>query len=412
MTRRRVAVTGLGTVSPLGVGTEATWKALVSGESGAGTITRFDASEFSTQIACEVDEFDPTDFMEHREARRSDRFCQFAVASAAQAVEEASWNGRLPCDADRIGVIVGSGIGGIETLEAQHKILLDRGPSKMSPFTVPLLMINGASGSIAMRFGLHGPNYASVSACATGAHAIGEAANMIRFGLADAMLAGGSEAPITPLSFGAFACMGALSRRNDEPQRASRPFDADRDGFVIAEGAAIVVLEEWEAALARGTEILAEVVGYAGTCDAFHLTQPDPEGTGAAGAMRLALEDAGVEPSAVGYINAHGTSTPFNDKIESKAIRDVFGADAPPVSSTKSATGHLTGAAGAIEAVFSVLALTTETLPPTINHETPDPECDLDYVPNKARNARVDFALSNSFGFGGHNACLLLQRAS
>jgi 3-oxoacyl-[acyl-carrier-protein] synthase II len=282
----------------------------------------------------------------------------------------------------------------------------------MSPFTVPLLMSNGASGSVAMRYGLRGPNLAAVSACATGAHAIGEAARMIRTGYAEAMIAGGSEAPITPLAFGAFACMGALSRRNDDPQRASRPFDADRDGFVIAEGAAVVVLEERDAAIARGAEILAEVSGYAATCDAHHLTQPDPEGTGAVAAMRQAIADGGVTPGDVGYINAHGTSTPFNDKIESLAIRSVFGSAAPPVSSTKSATGHLTGAAGAIEAVFSIQALRTGTLPPTINHDTPDPECDLDYIPNDARELSVEFVLSNSFGFGGHNACLLLRRAA
>jgi 3-oxoacyl-[acyl-carrier-protein] synthase II len=350
--------------------------------------------------------------MEQRDARRSDRFTQFAVASAVQAIERAAWGSEPPYDRSRIGVSIGSGIGGIETLEAQHKVLLERGPSKMSPFTVPLLMINGAAGSVAMRFGLNGPNFAAVSACATGAHSIGEAANMIRNGTADAMVAGGSEAPITPLAFGAFACMGALSRRNDEPQRASRPFDADRDGFVIAEGAAVVVLEEWDGAVARGAEILAELVGYAATCDAFHLTQPDPEGAGAVSAMTLALSDAGIQTADIGYINAHGTSTPFNDKIESKAIRTVFGANAPPVSSTKSATGHLTGAAGAIEAVFSILALTTETLPPTINHETPDPECDLDCIPNNARNEKVETVLSNSFGFGGHNACLVFRRAS
>ena len=412
MTRRRVAITGLGCVSPVGVGSDATWKAIVSGESGAGPVTRFDAAEYSTKIACEVKDFDPTDFMEQREARRSDKFTQYAVASAVEAVEQAGWNGNVPFDRGRVGVIIGSGIGGIETLETQHRVLLERGPSKMSPFTVPLLMINGAAGSVAMRFGLNGPNYASVSACATGAHSIGEAAQMIRNGLADAMIAGGSEAPITPLAFGAFACMGALSRRNDDPERASRPFDAGRDGFVIAEGGAVIVLEEWEAAQRRGAEILAELVGYSATCDAFHLTQPDPEGAGAASAMRLALDDAGVQPREVGYINAHGTSTPFNDKIESKAIRDVFGDDAPAVSSTKSATGHLTGAAGAIEAVFSILALTTSTLPPTINQETSDPECDLDYVPNSARSQKVDLALSNSFGFGGHNACLLFRRTS
>jgi 3-oxoacyl-[acyl-carrier-protein] synthase II len=409
---RRVAVTGVGCVSPLGTGTQSTWKSLVSGESGAGPVTRFDASDYSTKIACEVKDFDPTDFMEQREARRSDRFTQFAVASAVEAAEGAGWADRVPYQRDRVGVVIGSGIGGIETLEAQHRVLLERGPSKMSPFTVPLLMINGASGSVAMRFGLNGPNYAAVSACATGAHAIGEAANMIKRGHADAMMAGGSEAPITPLAYGAFACMGALSRRNDDPQHASRPFDADRDGFVIAEGAAVLVLEEWDAAVKRGAEILAEIVGYSATCDAFHLTQPDPEGAGAAGAMTKALADAGVNVGDVGYINAHGTSTPFNDKIESKAIRDVFGDRAPPVSSTKSATGHLTGAAGAIEAVFSVQALVTKTLPPTINYDTPDPECDLDYIPNSARNAEVTYALSNSFGFGGHNACLLFKRAS
>jgi len=411
MSNRRVAVTGLGCVSPLGVGADATWKAILSGESGAGQVTRFDASDYSTKIACEVKDFDPTEFMEQREARRSDRFTQYAVAAAVEGAEKAGWNGDVPFERDRVGVIIGSGIGGIETLEAQHSVLLERGPSKMSPFTVPLLMINGAAGSVAMRFGLNGPNWAGVSACATGAHSIGEAARMIRDGLADAMVAGGSEAPITPLAFGAFACMGALSRRNDDPTRASRPFDADRDGFVIAEGGAVLFLEEWDAAVARGAEILAELVGYSATCDAFHLTQPDPEGAGATRAMRLALSDAGVETKDVGYINAHGTSTPFNDKIESLAIRNVFGADAPPVSSTKSATGHLTGAAGAIEAAFSVLALTTGTLPPTINQETSDPECDLDYIPNSARSEKVDYVLSNSFGFGGHNACLLFKRA-
>jgi 3-oxoacyl-[acyl-carrier-protein] synthase II len=408
---RRVAVTGIGAVSPLGVGVDPTWKALLSGESGAGGVSRFDVSDFGTKIACEVKDFDPTDFMEQRDARRSDRFTQFAVASAVEAAEGAGWTASVPFDPERVGVVVGSGIGGIETLESQHKVLLERGPSKMSPFCVPLLMVNGAAGSIAMRFGLRGPNFATVSACATGAHAIGEAARMIRTGVADAMVAGGSEAPITPLAFGAFACMGALSRRNDDPQHASRPFDADRDGFVIAEGAAVVVLESYDGAVARGAEILAEVTGYAATCDAHHLTQPDPEGTGASSAMRRAMSDASIDPKDVGYINAHGTSTPFNDKIESLAIRSVFGADAPPVSSTKSATGHLTGAAGAIEAVFSIMALRSGTLPPTINYETPDPECDLDYIPNAARESSVEYVLSNSFGFGGHNACLIFKRA-
>ena len=412
MSDRRVAVTGVGAVSPLGIGIDPTWKALVSGESGAGGVSRFDVSEFGTKIACEVKDFEPTDFMEQRDARRSDRFTQFAVASAVEAAEGAGWTASVPYDPERVGVVVGSGIGGIETLESQHRVLLERGPSKMSPFCVPLLMVNGAAGSIAMRFGLRGPNFAPVSACATGAHAIGEAARMIRSGAADAMIAGGSEAPITPLAFGAFACMGALSRRNDDPQRASRPFDADRDGFVIAEGAAVVVLESYDAAVARGAEVLAVLTGYAATCDAHHLTQPDPEGTGAASAMRQAMSDASIGSKDIGYINAHGTSTPFNDKIESLAIRSVFGEDSPPVSSTKSATGHLTGAAGAIEAVFSIMALRSGTLPATINYETSDPECDLDYIPNAARESSVDRVLSNSFGFGGHNACLIFERAS
>jgi 3-oxoacyl-[acyl-carrier-protein] synthase II len=409
---RRVAVTGVGAVSPLGVGLGSTWKALVSGESGAGPVTRFDTGDFNVKIAAEVKDFTPTDFMEQRDARRSDRFTQFAVASAVEAAEEAGWTSGVPFDPDRAGVLIGSGIGGIETLESQHKVFLERGPSKMSPFCIPLLMVNGAAGSVAMRFGLRGPNVATVSACATGAHAIGEAARMIATGFADAMIAGGSEAPITPFALGAFACMGALSRRNDDPQRASRPFDAGRDGFVMAEGAAVVVLEEYEAAVARGAEIIAEVGGYAATCDAHHLTQPDPEGTGAASAMRQAVADAGIELSDVGYINAHGTSTPFNDKIESLAIRSVFGSDAPPVSSTKSATGHLTGAAGALEAVFSIQALRTKTLPPTINYDTADPDCDLDCIPNAARELAVDNVLSNSFGFGGHNACLVFQRTA
>ncbi len=409
---RRVVITGLGVIAPNGTGKQAFWEACVKGVSGAGPVTRFDTEDFGVKIACEVKDFAPADFMEQRDARRSDRFTQFAVASAVEAADMAGWSSAIPTDPARTGVMIGSGIGGIETLESQHKVLLERGPSKMSPFTVPLLMSNGASGSVAMRYGLRGPNLAAVSACATGAHAIGEAARMIRTGYAEAMIAGGSEAPITPLAFGAFACMGALSRRNDDPQRASRPFDADRDGFVIAEGAAVVVLEERDAAIARGAEILAEVSGYAATCDAHHLTQPDPEGTGAVAAMRQAIADGGVTPGDVGYINAHGTSTPFNDKIESLAIRSVFGSDAPPVSSTKSATGHLTGASGAIEAVFSIQALRTGTLPPTINHDTPDPECDLDYIPNDARELSVEFVLSNSFGFGGHNACLLLRRAA
>jgi 3-oxoacyl-[acyl-carrier-protein] synthase II len=311
-----------------------------------------------------------------------------------------------------VGVVIGAGIGGIETLEAQHRVLLERGPAKMSPFTVPLLMLNAASGAIAMRFGAHGVNYATASACATGAHAIGEAVRVIRSGEADAMIAGGSEAAICPLGLGGFACMGALSRRNDDPERASRPFDADRDGFVVAEGAAVLLLEDLEAAERRGATPLAEITGYGASGDAYHLTQPDPEGQGAVAAMQRAIADAGIEPAAIGYVNAHGTSTPYNDKVETAAIQKVFGDAVPLVSSTKGATGHMLGAAGAVEAFLSIMALNTGSLPPTINYETPDPECAIDVVPNTARREQVDRALSNSFGFGGHNACLVFERVS
>lgn len=409
--RRRVVVTGMGAVSPLAVGAERTWKALIDGASGAGPVTRFDTTDFNVRIAAEANDFDATDFMDRRDVRRSDRFCQFGVASAVMAAEHAGWSD-LPYPPERVGVIVGSGIGGLETLESSHTTLLNRGPAKMSPFFIPLLMINAAAGAIAMRLGARGPNHAAVSACATGNHSIGEAARTISGGEADAMLAGGSEAAVTPLALGAFASMGALSRRNDDPEHASRPFDADRDGFLMAEGAAVLVLEELEAAERRGATILAEVTGYGASGDAYHLTQPDPDGVGAVDAMRRAIDDAGVTPGDVGYINAHGTSTPYNDKVEAAAVHKVFDGSPPPVSSTKSATGHLLGAAGALEAVFSVLALRSGVLPPTINFETEDPECALDVVPNVARQAQVDHVLSNSFGFGGHNACLVFRRWS
>lgn len=405
---RRVVVTGLGVVGPLGTGMEATWQALLEGRSGAGPITRFDTEGFGVRIAAEASDFDPGAFMDAREIRRSDRFCQLAVAAAQLAVDDAGWNGSVPFDRDRVGVVVGSGVGGLETMEQQHDVLRDRGPSKVSPFVIPLLMINGAPGAIAMRLGLTGPNYAPVSACATGAHSLGEAARMVRDGSADAVLAGGAESAITPLSIAAFSAMGALSRRNDEPAAASRPFDSDRDGFVMAEGAGVLVLESYEAAERRGANILAELAGYGASCDAFHLTQPDPNGTGAVAAMKMALEDAKLNPGDVGYVNAHGTSTPFNDRVETSAIKAVF-AEAPPVSSTKSSTGHLLAAAGAVEAAFSVMALRTQTLPPTINYSTPDADCDLDYVPNTPRSSRVDAVISNSFGFGGHNACLAFR---
>lgn len=410
MTKRRIAITGLGVISPVGVGMPATWAALLEGRSGAGELTRFDPEGFSVRISAEASDFDPLAFIDARGARRSDRFCQMSVAAALLAVEDAGWDG-LPYSADRIGVVVGSGIGGLETLEAQHSVLRDRGPAKISPFVVPLLMINGAPGAIAMRLGMTGTNYSPVSACATGAHALGEAARIIRTGDADAILAGGAEAAVTPLAMAAFAAMGALSRRNDDPQSASRPFDADRDGFVMGEGAGVVVLEDYEKAAGRGANILAELTGYGASSDAFHLTQPDPEGAGATAAMQLAIGDAGLQPSDISYINAHGTSTPFNDRVETGAIKKVFGSP-PPVSSTKSSTGHLLGAAGAVEAAVCVMALRDQKLPPTINYTTVDPDCDLDYVPNESRAAKVEATLSNSFGFGGHNACLVLQKAS
>lgn len=411
MSEHRVVVTGIGVVTPIGIGIDEAWAAAREGRSGAGPVTRFDTEDFGVRIACEVDGFDPLDYMEARDARRSDRFCRYAVAAAALAVEGAGWDG-LPYPSDRTGVLVGSGIGGLETLETQHGVLRDRGPAKMSPFVVPLLMINGAPGSIAMRFGIRGPNWSPVSACATGGHALGEALKLIRSGACDAVLAGGAEASITPLAMGAFTAMGALSRRNDDPARASRPFDADRDGFVMGEGAGVLVLESLEGAERRGASVICELAGYGATGDAFHLTQPDPEGDGAVGAMRAALADADLGPADVGYVNAHGTSTPFNDRVESAALHKVFGPTPPPASSTKSVTGHLLGAAGAVEAAFSAMALRDGVLPPTANHDTADPECPIDPIPNTAREAAVDVALSNSFGFGGHNASLVLRRVA
>lgn len=410
MSGRRVAITGLGVVSPLGTGLAATWEGLLDGRSAAGPLTRFDADGFGVRIAAQADDFDPRDFLDARDVRRSDRFCQMGVAAAAMAVEDAGWDG-LPCAPERTGVVVGSGIGGLQTLEDGRDVLRDRGPRKLSPYVVPLLMINSAAGAIAMRFGATGPNWAPVSACASGAHSVGEGLRLIRNGSADAVLAGGSEAAITPLAVAAFASMGALSKRNDDPARASRPFDAGRDGFVLGEGAAVLVLEEWEAAQRRGARVYAELAGYGASADAFHMTQPDPDGEGALRAMRDALADAGAAASSVGYVNAHGTSTPYNDRIESTAIIRLFGERPPAVSSTKSCTGHLLGAAGAVEAAVTAMALHAGVLPPTINYETPDPQCALDCIPNTARAVSVDTAISNSFGFGGHNASLVLRRA-
>jgi len=403
---RRVAVTGLGVISALGVGVDATWSGLVTGRSGARPITHFDASEYTTRFAATLPEWDPSPWIDGKEARRMSRFQQFAIAAADEALAQSG----LIIDADnaeRVGVIVGSGIGGLDAMENAHSLLLERGPSRVSPFLVPMMIVDLAAGLISIRTGARGINYAPVSACATGNHAIGEAAEAIRRGEADAVIAGGFDCGVTPLGLAGFAAARALSTRNDDPDGASRPFDAGRDGFVIGEGGGILVLEEWGSAVARGAEILAELSGYGATADAYHITAPAPDGNGARRAMTAALRQAGLAPDAIDYINPHGTSTPLGDIAETGAIKSVFGADAPPVSSTKSMTGHTLGGAGALEAVVCIQAMRTGTLPPTINLSEPDPQCDLDYVPNVAREARVRAALSNSFGFGGHNACLL-----
>lgn len=408
---RRVVVTGQGVVSPVGIGTDVFWQALKGGASGIRTIDRFDVSEFPTRIAGLVTDFDPETYMDRRDARRMDRFVQFAVAGAVMAMEQA----QLEVTADvapRIGVYIGSGIGGLYTLEDQHRVLLERGPKRVSPFFIPMMIGDMASGQVSIRFGAQGPNSAPVSACATGSNSIGDAFKIIARGAADAMICGGAEATITPLALAGFCAAKALSVRNDEPQRASRPFDGLRDGFVMGEGAGILVLEELDFARARGAQILAEVVGYGMSGDAYHLVQPAPEGAGAARAMRAALADANLAVHEIGYINAHGTATPIGDVSESTAIKDVFAEHAKrvAVSSTKSMTGHLLGAAGGIEAAVCIMAIRDGVLPPTINYEVPDPQCDLDYVPNVARQRDLTYAMSNSFGFGGHNATLIFKR--
>jgi 3-oxoacyl-[acyl-carrier-protein] synthase II len=409
---RRVVVTGMGMVSPVGTGVEKAFAALVNGTSGIVPITRFDATGFDTRIAGEVPDFNPDDWLDKKEARRLDFFVQFAMAAATMAMKESGLT-VTPGNAERIACIIGSGIGGLRSLEETHKKLLEKGPSRVSPFFIPQMIINLAPGHVSIRFGLKGPNWSPVSACATGGHAIGEAMRMIQRGEADAALCGGAEAPVTPLCIGGFNAMKAMcADRNDTPAKASRPFDKDRSGFVTGEGAGVLFLEELAHAQARGAAILCELAGYAATADAYHITAPAPEGEGATRCMRLALKDAGLAPDQIGYINAHGTSTPFNDANETKAIKTVFGEHARkvPVSSTKSMTGHLLGAAGGIEAVISIMAMRRGVLPPTINYDTPDAECDLDYVPNRAREVRVDAAMSNSFGFGGTNAVLVVKR--
>ena len=413
MSTRRVVVTGLGTLSPVVNTADEFWSSLVQGRSGVGLITKFDTTGYPTRIAGEVKNFDPLEFVDKKDARRLDPYLQYAVASSVLAVQNAALDtGKV--DGTRFGVLIGSGIGGITTLLESHRNLLEKGPDRVSPFFIPMLIANMASGLVSMRFGAKGPNSAVVTACATGNHAIGDSFKIIQRNDADIMIAGGSEAIIIPLTIAGFCSMKAMSTRNDEPTKAMRPFDANRDGFVAGEGAGILVLESLEHALARDARIYAEIVGYGMTGDAHHMTAPDPEGDGAARAMAAAVRDAGLDVSAIGYINAHGTSTQYNDKFETIAIKRVFGDHARrlAVSSTKSMTGHLLGAAGGIEAIATVLALHHGVLPPTINYETPDPDCDLDYIPNQARKQNVEVALSNAFGFGGTNATLAFRTYS
>jgi 3-oxoacyl-[acyl-carrier-protein] synthase II len=409
---KRVVVTGLGTVSPVGNTTAEFWESIVAGKTGIDRITRFDPTEFDTKIAGEVKDFRPEEVLDKKEIRRTDLFVQYGLVAAFEAVSAAGLDGSNGIDLDRAGVIIGSGVGGIATLEAQHSNLVSKGPARISPFFIPMMIADMAAGQISIRLGYRGPNFAAVSACASGAHAIGESLRILAKGEADIMVTGGAEAAVTPLAIGGFCSMKAMSTRNDEPQRASRPFDAKRDGFVMGDGAGVAILESLDHARARGANILAEVAGYGATADAHHMTAPSPDGEGAARAMKLALKDAGLPPEAVDYINAHGTSTPMNDKYETMAVKTVFGEQAHKVAfgSTKSMTGHLLGAAAGIEFNISVLAMRDGIIPPTTNFEEPDPECDLDCVPNQARRQDVSVVMTNSLGFGGHNVSLILKR--
>ncbi len=408
---RRVVVTGVGLVSPLGIGTEANWEALCAGKSGIGPITHFDAAQFSARIAGEVKGFDPLAFIDKKDVKKMDVFIQFAIAAAQFAMDDAGLSVTEDM-ATRVGVFIASGIGGFSTIEREHKALIEGGPRRISPFFIPAAIINLAAGQVSIRFGAKGPNSATCTACSASAHAIGDALEIIRRNDADVMIAGGSEAAITPMGVGGFAAMRALSTRNDEPSRASRPFDLNRDGFIMGEGAGVIILEELGFAMQRGAPIYAELVGYGMSADAFHITAPSEDGDGGMRVMREAIGDAEVSPGQVDYINAHGTSTPFNDRLETLAIKRLFGEHARKlaISSTKSMTGHLLGAAGGLEAGITALAVKHQMIPPTINYETPDPECDLDYVPNAKRAAKIDYALSNSFGFGGTNGALLFKR--
>jgi len=408
---KRVVITGMAAITPLGTGVDKFWGNMLAGKSGIGTITRFDASAFPTRIAGEVKDFDPSLYMDKKEARRMDRFTQFAVAGAGMALSDAKID-MENLQKDRVGVVLGSGIGGMETLEDTARVLHEKGPGRVSPFFVPMMIGNMAAGQVAIAMGVTGPNITVVTACASATNAIGESFKMIERGVVEVVITGGTEASITPLALAGFCSMKALSTNNDEPAKASRPFDAKRDGFVMGEGTGIIILESLEHAQKRGAAIYAEIIGYGSSADAYHITAPAPGGVGMAKAMREALNDAGIKPEDVDYINAHGTSTDFNDKYETMAIKTVFGEHARElaVSSTKSMTGHLLGAAGGIELVATALAVKNDQVPPTINYENPDPDCDLDYVPNKARKLKVNYAMSNSFGFGGQNATVLIGK--
>jgi len=409
--KKRVVITGVGVVSPIGIGKDNFLNALLEGKSGAGRITYFDVSSYSSQIACEVKDFNPECYVDKKKIKRTDKFVQFALAAAKMAIEDSKLD-LTKEDMSRIGVIIGSGIGGVETIEAEYKVLIEKGPKRVSPFLIPMEIINMASGEIAIEYGFTGPNYGVVSACASSNNAIGDALRLIRYGDADVIITGGSEAGITPLSLAGFCSARALSQRNDQPEKASRPFDKNRDGFVMGEGAGIIVLETLEHAINRNAKIYAELCGYGATDDAYHITAPHPNAESAIRAMQIALIDSDTKPEEVDYINAHGTSTQLNDKTETFAIKKVFGERAYkiPISSTKSMTGHLLGAAGAIELIATILCMEKGYVHPTINYEEPDPECDLDYVPNKARQYQINCAISNSLGFGGHNAVLLIKR--
>ena len=411
MSKRRVVVTGLGMISPLGLDVQSSWQAIIQGKSGVGYITHFDAKDYPVRIAAEVKGFDPTKYIELKEVKKMDRFIHFAIAATEMAIADSKLK-ITPENSERIGIVIGSGMGGLPTIEYYHQVLLEKGWKRVSPFFIPMVIINLAAGQISIKYGIKGPNLAVTTACATGNHSIGKAFRMIQYGDADVMIAGGTEAVITPMAVAGFAIMRALSTRNEEPEKASRPFDVDRDGFVMGEGSGILILEELEHALKRGAKIYAELVGYGMTSDAYHITAPAPEGEGGARCMKMALNDAGISPEQIDYINAHGTATKQGDELETQAIKTIFGEHAYKlcVSSTKSMTGHLLGAAGGVEAIFTILSIYEDIVPPTINLDNPDPECDLDYVPYNAKKKEIKYAMTNSFGFGGTNASLIFKK--